>query len=53
VVAHQGGAMVSHATDDAEPMQATVVAAADYVCSFVPGPTPRRTPRTPRRGAKS
>jgi AcrR family transcriptional regulator len=53
VVAHQGGAMVSHATDDAEPIRAAVMAAADYVCSFVPGPTTRRTPRTPRRAAKS
>jgi AcrR family transcriptional regulator len=34
VVAHQGGAMVSYATDDAEPMRATVMAAADYVRSF-------------------
>lgn len=34
VVAHQGGAMVSHATNDAEPMQAAVMAAADYVRSF-------------------
>jgi AcrR family transcriptional regulator len=34
VVAHQGGAMVSHATNDAAPMQATVMAAADYVRSF-------------------
>jgi hypothetical protein len=34
VVAHQGGAMVAHATNDAEPMQAAVMAAADYVRSF-------------------
>jgi len=53
VVAHQGGALVSHATDDAEPMRAVVMAAADYVCSFVPGPTARRTPRASRHSAKS
>jgi AcrR family transcriptional regulator len=33
-VAHQGGAMVAHATNDAEPMRAAVMAAADYVRSF-------------------
>ncbi|MCW2557157.1 MAG: hypothetical protein JWP55_1121 [Mycobacterium sp.] len=34
VVAHQGGAMVSHATNDAEPMRAAVMAATEYVHSF-------------------
>lgn len=34
VVAHQGGAMVSHATNDAAPMRAAVTAAVDYVRSF-------------------
>lgn len=42
VVAHQGGAMVSHATNDAAPMQAAVTAAADYVRSYAPSPKPRR-----------
>ena len=34
VVAHQGGAMLTHATADAEPMRAAVNAAVDYVRSF-------------------
>jgi AcrR family transcriptional regulator len=34
VVAHQGGAMVSHAMNDAEPMRAAVMAATEYVHSF-------------------
>ncbi|MDT5064810.1 MAG: hypothetical protein QOK02_965 [Mycobacterium sp.] len=50
VVAHQGGAMVTHATNDARPMQAAVMAAVDYVRSFAPTPMPRRASR---RVAKS
>lgn len=53
VVAHQGGAMVTHATNDAQPMQAAVMAAVDYVRSFAPTPAPRRAPRTSHRVAKS
>ena len=34
VVAHQGGAMVTHATGDPEPLRAAVNAAVDYVRSF-------------------
>ena len=34
VVAHQGGAMLTHATGDAEPLRVAVNAAVDYVRSF-------------------
>lgn len=34
VIAHQGGAMVTHATGDAEPLRVAVNAAVDYVRSF-------------------
>lgn len=34
VIAHQGGAMITHATGDPEPMGAALKAAVDYVCSF-------------------
>ncbi|OJZ75464.1 TetR family transcriptional regulator [Mycobacterium paraffinicum] len=34
VVAHQGGAMLTYATGDAEPLRAAVNAAVDYVRSF-------------------
>ncbi len=47
VVAHQGGAMITHATGQAEPIRAALTAAVDYVCSFTPdatqGPARRRT----------
>jgi AcrR family transcriptional regulator len=36
VVSHQGGAMITHATSDAEPLRVAVTAAVDYVHSFVP-----------------
>lgn len=49
VVAHQGGAMLTHVTNDAEPLRAAVNAAVDYVRSFAaqtrspkPGSTSRR-----------
>jgi AcrR family transcriptional regulator len=53
VTAHQGGAMVTHATGDPEPLRLAVNAAVDYVRSFAPRP-PRRKSRTtpPRRRAK-
>jgi hypothetical protein len=38
VVAHQGGAMVTHATGEAEPLRVAVTAAVDYVRSFAPQP---------------
>ncbi|BBZ47315.1 hypothetical protein MPRM_45960 [Mycobacterium parmense] len=43
VVAHQGGAMLTHATADGEPLRAALNAAVDYVRSFA-------VPRKPRRG---
>ncbi|BBZ50906.1 TetR/AcrR family transcriptional regulator [Mycobacterium heidelbergense] len=52
VVAHQGGAMITHATGDPEPLRVAVNAAVDYVRSFAPRPARRKsrpTP-TPRRG---
>jgi AcrR family transcriptional regulator len=53
VVAHQGGAMLTYATGDPEPLQTAVNAAVDYVRSFTPHPHPaeprpaqkRRRPR--------
>jgi AcrR family transcriptional regulator len=36
VAAHQGGAMITHATDSAEPLRVAVNAAVDYVRSFAP-----------------
>jgi AcrR family transcriptional regulator len=36
VIAHQGGAMITHATGDPEPMRAALKAAVDYVASFTP-----------------
>jgi TetR/AcrR family transcriptional regulator, transcriptional repressor for nem operon len=43
VVAHQGGALVTYATDDPEPLRAAVNAAVEYVRSFAPIPKPRRS----------
>lgn len=34
VAAHQGGAMLAHATGSAEPVRATLTAAVDYVAAF-------------------
>lgn len=45
VAAHQGGAMVTHATGDREPMRAAVFAAVDYVRSFAPPPRKTRRQR--------
>lgn len=36
VIAHQGGALLTHATGHAEPLRAAVNAAVDYVRSFAP-----------------
>jgi AcrR family transcriptional regulator len=44
VLAHQGGATVTYATGDPEPMRAAVTAAVGYVRSFAPAP--RHTRRT-------
>jgi AcrR family transcriptional regulator len=49
VIAHQGGAMVTHATGDAEPLRAAVNAAVDYVRSFTVGPERRKSRTAPTR----
>ena len=54
VIAHQGGAMLTHATGDAEPLRVAVNAAVDYVRSFAANRGPhngrstsaRRTPKS-------
>jgi TetR/AcrR family transcriptional repressor of nem operon len=53
VVAHQGGAMVTHATGDAEPLRVAVNAAVDYVRSFAVGPRQKRRTTSTRRTPKS
>jgi AcrR family transcriptional regulator len=54
VTAHQGGAMITYATGDPEPMRAAVNAAVDYVRSFAARPATRKRPSAPsRRTAKS
>jgi TetR/AcrR family transcriptional repressor of nem operon len=50
VIAHQGGAMITHATGDAEPLRVAVNAAVEYVRSFVPQPKARGS-RSARRPA--
>jgi hypothetical protein len=40
VIAHQGGAMITHATGDAEPLRIAANAAVDYVRSFAVDPEP-------------
>ena len=42
VVAHQGGAMLTHATGDPQPLRAAVNAAVDYVRSFAVQPRSRK-----------
>jgi AcrR family transcriptional regulator len=51
VAAHQGGAMLTYATGDSEPLRVAVNAAVDYVRSFAPHPAPRkgRSTRSRRR----
>jgi TetR/AcrR family transcriptional regulator, transcriptional repressor for nem operon len=54
VAAHQGGAMLTYAMNDPEPLRAAVTAAVDYVRSFTPHPTPRKSrSASPRRRSKS
>jgi TetR/AcrR family transcriptional regulator, transcriptional repressor for nem operon len=48
VVAHQGGALITYATGDAEPLRVAVNAAVDYVRSFAAHPRARLSRR--RRG---
>jgi TetR/AcrR family transcriptional repressor of nem operon len=43
VAAHQGGAMITHATGDPEPLRAALNAAVDYVRSFAAQPEPRKS----------
>ena len=50
VTAHQGGAMITHATGDPEPLRAAVTGAVDYVRSFAAQPEVAKS-RT-RRGPK-
>ena len=52
VVAHQGGAILTHVTGDAEPLRVAVNAAVDYVRSFEAQPEPRGG-RSVRRRPKS
>jgi len=49
VVAHQGGAMLTHATAEGEPLRVAVNAAVDYVRSFAAYPTPRQSRSTRKR----
>src|SRR6201996_4007928 len=49
VIAHQGGAMVTHATGEAEPLRVAVNAAVDYVRSFAASPGPRKSLSNPAR----
>jgi TetR/AcrR family transcriptional regulator, transcriptional repressor for nem operon len=54
VIAHQGGAMLTHATGDAEPLRVAVNAAVDYVRSFAAQPEAGKRRSTPsRRRSKS
>ncbi|OBH05840.1 TetR/AcrR family transcriptional regulator [Mycobacterium sp. E1747] len=50
VVAHQGGAMLTYSTGDAEPLRAAVNAAVYYVRSFAPRTRKGRSTSTRRRG---
>jgi AcrR family transcriptional regulator len=49
VIAHQGGAMLTHATGDAEPLRVAVNAAVDYARSFAATPGLRKSRSTPAR----
>jgi TetR/AcrR family transcriptional regulator, transcriptional repressor for nem operon len=54
VIAHQGGAMITHATGDADPLRVAVNAAVDYVRSFAAQLQPRNARATsPRRRSKA
>jgi hypothetical protein len=52
VAAHQGGAMITYATGDPEPLRVAVNAAVDYVRSFAAQSPPgqSRSTSTRRRG---
>ena len=51
VVAHQGGALITYATDNPEPLRTALNAAVEYVCSFAPSPKSRRSQAGPSRRA--
>ena len=54
VTAHQGGAMITYATGDPEPLRVAVNAAVDYVRCFAARPVPRKSrSASARRTAKS
>jgi TetR/AcrR family transcriptional regulator, transcriptional repressor for nem operon len=54
VIAHQGGAMITHATGDADPLRVAVNAAVDYVRSFAAQVQPRNArAASPRRRSKA
>jgi AcrR family transcriptional regulator len=53
VTAHQGGAMLTHATGSSEPLRVAVNAAVDYVRSFATVSKPRRSRKAPGRASKS
>jgi TetR/AcrR family transcriptional repressor of nem operon len=53
VAAHQGGALMTHATGSAEPLHAAVNAAVDYVRSFSPAPKRRASRSRSRRRISS
>ncbi|OBH31022.1 TetR family transcriptional regulator [Mycobacterium sp. E342] len=50
VVAHQGGAMLTYATGDPEPLRTAVNAAVDYVRAFTPHARKSRSTPARRRG---
>ncbi len=52
VVAHQGGAMLTHVTGDAEPLQVAVTAGVEYVRSYAQ-PDKQTTSRRPRHRSTS
>ena len=49
VIAHQGGAMLTHATGDAAPLRVAVNAAVDYVRSFATPTQPQKPARRRRQ----
>lgn len=49
VAAHQGGALVTYITDSPEPLRAAVNAAVEYVRSFAPTSTARKSRNAPSR----
>lgn len=49
VAAHQGGAVITHATGDPQPLRAAVNAAVDYVRSFAPQRPSRKGRSAPSR----